>query len=150
MTSGHGAVAGFPIAVEGAGVANKGGDSGDGGEEEVIGAPAFQIEGETALGDLAAQHGVADLQLVEVRSQRALRHQFDEKLEGAHLIRRRDDGIGTFDALVLVIHTQCRVLAGLEGEWPSGIHANPPQIFREILSFDDSCRVVLVRGKSHA
>ncbi len=47
----------------------------------MVGAAAFQVKREPAFGHLAAQHGVALLQLVEMRRQRALRHQLDEKLE---------------------------------------------------------------------
>src|SRR6202022_900360 len=48
-----------------------------------------------------------------------------------------------------VIHTERRVLSGLELEWPSRVHANQPQIFREVLPLDNSRRKVFVRCKNH-
>src|SRR5271169_1248474 len=58
--TGHGIAAVFPIFVKSSNIAYEWSYAGDGGEKQVIGASAPQIEGETAFGDFAAEHGVAD------------------------------------------------------------------------------------------
>ncbi len=62
VIAGHGIAAVFPILVHGACVTDKRGDSGDCGEEQMLGAAAFDVDREAALGDLTAEHGVAQFQ----------------------------------------------------------------------------------------
>ena len=95
----------------------------------MIGAAAPQIEGEAPLRDFAAEQVVADLQIVQFRSEFALGHELDEKLE-ALFVRRRNNGVGALDAFALVVNAEGSVLPRLEGKRPAGVHADHPQIFR--------------------
>jgi len=65
----------------GAHVADKRGDPGDRGEQQMLGASASYVQREAALGDFAAQHGVAQLQSVEMGRERTLWHEFDKKFQ---------------------------------------------------------------------
>ena len=109
--------------------------------------PTFQIERKSTLGDLAAQR-VALLQLVEMGRQRALWHQLNEKLE-RFFIRRGHDGVRPFDTLVAKINAERCILSRLKLEWPSGVHTNPPQVFRKIPPLNDRRRIVFVGRRNH-
>jgi hypothetical protein len=113
----------------GAHVADKRGDPGDGGEQQMLGASAFDVDGEAALGDLAAKHSIAQLQLVEMGRERTLWYEFDKKFQPL-FVGRRHDGICSLDTLILVVDAQRCVLSGLELEWSPpdrrGSTTNPP------------------------
>src|SRR5580704_16380432 len=113
----------------------------------MIGAATPQIESEAPLGDFAAEQVVANLQMVQLRSEFALRHELDEKLE-ALFVRRRNNGVGAFNAFAFVVNAQSSVLPCLEGKWPAGIDADQPQIFRQIPSLDHARSEMLVRRQS--
>src|ERR1700675_286892 len=115
----------------------------------MIGAPAFQVESKTALGDFAAEQRVADFKFIEVRREGALRDELDEKLE-AFFVWGRDDGVGSLDAPVFVIHAESGILSGLKRKWAAGINADQPQVFRQILSLNNAGREMLVRRQSQA
>ena len=73
----------FQSAIQRAHVTDNGdAHASDGGEKQMIGAATFQVEGEATLGNFAAEEGVADLEMIELGSEVALGHQFDEKFEG--------------------------------------------------------------------
>jgi hypothetical protein len=113
----------------------------------MIRAAALKIESKPALRDFAAKHGVADFKLIKKRCESALWDELDEKLE-ALFIWGRDNGVGSLDALVFVIHAESGVLSGLKSEWAAGINADQPQVFRQILSLDNAGREMRVRRQS--
>src|SRR4029077_10923256 len=123
----HRAIAGFPVFVQSAYVTHEGCDTGDGGEKKMMGAATFQIQSKTALGDLAAEHGVADFEFVEMRSKCAPRNEFYEKLE-TFFVRGGDNRIGALDALAFMLQAEGGVLSGLKSKRAAGINANQPQI----------------------
>src|SRR4030095_774803 len=93
MASRHRRIAGFPVPEEGAHIADKGSQTRDGGQEQMIAATASQIEGEAAFGDFAAEELIARLEFVQVRRQFALWHKLDEKLQPILLVGGRHYGI---------------------------------------------------------
>ena len=114
----------------------------------MIGAAALGVEGETSLGDLSHQHFIADLQLVNVGSQFAVGDQFKEKFDFT-LIGGRHDGIRALRTLLRALHPQGGVLAGSEFEFAVGLHADHPQVGREVPALGDSGLVKLVVGSAH-
>src|SRR5882724_144707 len=84
-----------------------------------------------------------------MRSQFALGHQLDKKLQHPFFVGRRHDGIGAFDPLIAMIDAQGRVLPSLKLKRPAGINTYQPQILREVLTLDHACGEVLVRGENH-
>src|SRR5579883_2175551 len=112
MRTGQSAAA-FPVAIKGANVGNERSDARDRGKQQMVRAATLHVEAEAALRYSAAQHRIAGLELVKVRSEFALRHKFDEKFEMG-LVRRGDDGIGALDPLAVNIDAEGGVLPGIE------------------------------------
>ena len=63
----------LPVLVEGADVADEGCNSGDRGDQQVIYASALRVKRKASLWHFAHQHFIADLQVIEVRGQFAVR-----------------------------------------------------------------------------
>ena len=114
----------------------------------MIGSALRSIERKPTLGNLAHQHLVADLQFVEFGRDLALRNQFEEKFQ---LIfeRRGDDGIRPLQKFVHALHSQSRVLSGREFEFARRLHANHPQLGRELYPASDARTKELVSRNHH-
>src|SRR5450755_2207316 len=95
---------------------------------------AAQVQSETALRNLPAKQVVARVQFIEMRRQRALRHQLQKKFQRV-LVRRRHQRVRPLNSLPLVLHSQRGVLPGQKFERSSRIHANEPQIRSKVSAF---------------
>jgi len=149
VAAGHGAVAAFPVAIKRSNVADKRRDAGDGGNQEVVGAAAAQVERETALSDSAAQKSVAYAESVEIRREPAVGNEFKKKFEKL-FIRGGNDRVGALDALAVAFESESGVLAGTEFERDAGIEAQEPQVRGKIATFENaSMKMLISSGRGH-
>src|SRR5215813_1624349 len=72
-----------------------------------------------------------------------MRNELDEKFQPL-FVGRRNNGIRALDSFSVVVHAERCILPRFETEWAARIHANEPQIFTQILSFQNLCNVVFI------
>ncbi len=138
MLSGHGCAAFFPILIKRADVADVGSDTGDGGEEQVIFAATAEVQGEAAFGETAEEERSVLLHFVEERRKLALRNALDEKFEDG-FVRRRGDGIGALEALVVAhFDAEGGVLAGEIGVGAAGIDFQDEEVIGDFAAIKDA------------
>jgi hypothetical protein len=104
------------------------------------------IEGEAAFGAFANCKFVADLKLVQRRSQLAARDEFKKELE-LRFIRRGNNRVGSLDMFVRRQDSECGVLPWEKGDFRWRVHANGPQIFGDVSALHDSRAVEFLTGK---
>jgi hypothetical protein len=91
---------------------------------------------------------VAGLERVNLRSELAVRHQFEEELDFVFVWRRRDR-IRTLRTLLLALDSQGRVLPRGELEFSSRIDADHPELGGQIDALGDARSVMLIADGGH-
>src|SRR5260370_38613495 len=84
-----------------------------------------------------------------MRAEMPVRNQLEEKRKRL-LIGRRNDGVGSFDALSILLDSQRGVLSGAEFERSAGVDAHGPEIRRKVPALENCGLIVLIRGGGHA
>src|SRR5208283_3257586 len=137
MLAGHGCTSLFPILINRADIADVGSDSGDGGEEQMIFAAAFEVEGEASFGEAAEEELRVFFHFVEDGREFALGNALDEELEDG-FIRGGADGVGALESLIALLDAESGVLASQVGEGAAGIDSQDEEVFGDVAAIEDA------------
>src|SRR6266853_4973504 len=114
----------------------------------MIRAAVARLEHEPSFRRFAHEQFVTRLQLMNLWSECAIGHQFEEELNFVFRGRGRDR-IGTLDTLASLFHAERGILPGEKIEVLSRLNAEHPQIGREVDAPGDARVVKLVVRSRH-
>src|SRR3989441_1741656 len=98
--------------------------------------------------DLAKSELIAHMEFVEQRREFPMRHKLKEKFD-LLLVGRGDNRVRPLHKLLRGLDAERGVLPGDKVELPAGIHADHPEVFREIGALSDPGAEELVLGSVH-